>query len=460
MAVWSAVSISALEYSRIDADFYHPTYLNELESWHRLEERLGASKLGSLVAVPVRTGRTPTSRSIKGNEKCVRFIKTDTVREGSIDFDNSALLPARVVGKRDIIPDDAVVMTIIGATPDIVGRAAIVRATDPECVTNQNVAVVSTNGICDPYFLTAYLQTKWGRDQVWRHSRRTEQVNLNCREIERILVPHPPVAYQETIGTLIRDAFAAADRGVVLYQEAQQLLDSELGLDKLTFEKPTGYTARLSDLENSRRSDAEFYNPELRFLWAKLSKKFYLRGLPEFVKVTKFANPDYGDNGFPIVTQKHLRSISPEGYGDDLRATTAWGTANLSAILRTNDLLFYSVGAYLGKTNIWLNSDEAVPASFITLLRCHEATDSGFLQVLLNSRYGLLQSKCFQSGTSQQYIYPKDIRRFLVPDVRNDLRKQIHMLVLESYAKEQESKALLEQAKARVEQLIKEAMQP
>ena len=418
------------------------------------------SKLGRFVAEPVRTGRTPKSRSIKDDEKCVRFIKTDTVREGSIDFYNSVLLPARVIGERDIIPDDAVVMTIIGATPEIVGRVAIVRANDPECVTNQNVAVVSTNGVCDPYFLTAYFQTKWGRDQVWRHSRRTEQVNLNCREVERVLVPNPATAYQEAIGTFVRDAFTAADRSVVLYQEAQQLLESELGLDKLIFRKPVVYTAQLSDLEISRRSDAEFYNPELRFLWAKLSKKFYLRRLPEFVKVTKFANPDYGNNGFPIVTQKHLRNISPEGYGDNLRATTGWGAANPSAILRTNDLLFYSVGAYLGKTNIWLNSDEAVPASFITLLRCHEATDSGFLQVLLNSRYGLLQSKCFQSGTSQQYIYPKDIRRFLVPDVRNDLRKQIHMLVLESYAKERESKALLEQAKARVEQLIEEAVMP
>ena len=34
----------------------------------------------------------------------------------------------------------------------------------------------------------------------------------------------------------------------MLYQ-AQQLLEAELGLDKLTFQKPVGYTARFSDVD-------------------------------------------------------------------------------------------------------------------------------------------------------------------------------------------------------------------
>ena len=262
MAVWSIVPVSALEYSRIDADFYHPMYLNALESWHQLEKCVGVSKLGKLITRPVRTGRTPKSRSIKGDEECVRFIKTATVREGSIDFSNSALLPARVIGERDIIPDDAVVITIIGATPEIVGRVAIVRATDPKCVTNQNVAVVSTKGVCDPYFLTAYFQTKWGREQIWRHSRQTEQVNLNCREVERVLVPNLATAFQEAIGTLVRDAFAVADRSVVLYKEAQTILLSELGLTNWQPKHRLTFVRNYSNTQEARRIDADYFQPK------------------------------------------------------------------------------------------------------------------------------------------------------------------------------------------------------
>jgi type I restriction enzyme S subunit len=69
-----------------------------------------------------------------------------------------------------------------------------------------------------------------------------------------------------------------------------------------------------------------------------------------------------------------------------------------------------------------------------------------------------LQSKCFQSGTSQQYIYPKDIRRFLIPEVARGMRKDIHALVLESFYKQMKAEQLLDQAKSRVEQLIEEAV--
>jgi hypothetical protein len=242
-----------------------------------------------------------------------------------------------------------------------------------------------------------------------------------------------------------------------LYAQAQHLLESELGLEKLMFEKPVGYTARFSELEQSRRVDSEFFNPELRRFWQTLSARFEMIPISKLVAILKFANPSYGTGGMPIVTQKHLRSISPEGYGDELRTTVSWQQANPTAILRCNDLLFYSVGAYLGKTNLWLNSDTAVPASFITLLRCYNDNDAGFLHMVLNSRYGILQSKCFQSGTSQQYIYPKDIRKFLIPEANEKLRRELNELVSQSYEKGIESKRLLNQAKTRVEQLIEEA---
>ena len=209
----------------------------------------------------------------------------------------------------------------------------------------------------------------------------------------------------------------------------------------------------------SRRADAEFFNPELRYFQQEIAKNHSLRPITDFVSILKFSNPPYSEIGLPIITQKHLGKISPDNYGGDLVAHDAWVQANPLATIRNYDLLYYSVGAYLGKTNIWLSKDKAVHASFITMLRPFDPEEAGFLHVLLNSKYGILQSKCFQSGTSQPYIYPKDIRRFLIPVVSKSLRRQIHELVIESFSKGEESKQLLEQAKSWVEQLIEEAVQ-
>ena len=458
MAVWSAVPISALEYSRIDADFYHPTYLNELESWRRLDERVGVVRLGRIIAAPVRTGRTPRSRLVKGHEECIRFIKTDTVREGSIDFNNSALLPLRVIGERDIIPDDAVVMTIIGATPEIVGRAAIVRPNDPECVTNQNVAIIRTNKTFDPYFLTAYFQTKWGRDQVWRHSRRTEQVNLNCREVERVLVPNPVLATQEAIGNLVRDAFATTDRSIELYERAQNLLESELGLNRLTFLKPIGYTARfstvnLSDTFSAGRVDAQCFAPDALFYENWLHAHAQCDRLGSLLRSTAKGRQqaDITDGSMDYCSIKH---ISSRELVEASKCSPSEGTQ----LAGLDDLLLAITGATIGKIGIVKRYERLAFSGDLLCLRTAEMIDPHYLLLAMSHRLGQVQFNRWITGSTNGHLAPRDVARVLVPRLSNQTEAKIAELVKSSLCKRHESEQLLEKAKARVEQLIEEAV--
>ncbi|MDR6448359.1 type I restriction enzyme M protein [Paraburkholderia terricola] len=456
MAVWSAVSVSTLEYSRIDADFYHPTYLNELDSWRRLDERVGVARLAKIIAAPVRTGRTPASRLIKGDEKCIRFIKTDTVREGSIDFDNSALLPVRVVGERDIIPEDAVVMTIIGATPEIVGRAAIVRPDDPECVTNQNVAVIRTKGVFDPYFLTAYFQTKWGRDQVWRHSRRTEQVNLNCREVERILVPNPDIACQEDVGNLVRESFACADRSVELHQKAQQRLEAALGMDRWKLSKPVGYTSRFSEVETSRRFDPEHFSPAFHSYKSRLPAGIALSPLSHHLQFCRRGKqPNYAESGLPVVNSKHVESNRV------VLESNRKALPNLDSNLqiRSGDILINGTGrGTIGRAAPYLYRDSAIPDNHVTILRS-ESLDPVFASLYLNSFAGRMQVEMHQRGSSGQLeLYPFDIRKFLIWCAPVEFQRELRQIYEKAVSREREASRLLAEAKARVEQLIEEAV--
>lgn len=459
MAVWSTVPVSAIEYTRIDADFYHPRYLNELESWLRLDDHIGVTKLGRIIAAPVRTGRTPTSRQVKGNEECVHFVKTDTVREGLIDFENAVLLPARVVSDRDIIPDHAVLMTIIGATPEIVGRAGIVRPTDPICVTNQNVAVINTGSRFDPYFLAAYLQTKWGRDQVWRHSRRTEQVNLNCREVERVLVPNPAAEFQESTGDLVRNSFACADRGVELFQEAQALLEAELGLDKLMFQKPVGYVANFSDLETSLRSDAQHYQPRFKRLMDHLSDIRSARVRDIRSRNRRGLQPIYMRDGqMAVVNSQHLGPQHINYDGLERTGSKEFAAAS-EAHIQKDDLLIYTTGAYIGRTNVYLSDAPAMASNHVNILRLDPSIDAAYMALVFQSIVGQFQTQQHARGSAQAELYPSDIDRFVVPLLDADKQKAIGDLLRESLVKQQESRKLLDQAKTRVEQLIEAAVQ-
>lgn len=458
MAVCSSISISQVEYLRFDADFYHPKYLQELGTWKTLDERIGVAKLSHLISAPVRTGRTPSSRHIKEEDEIVPFIKTDGIREGRINFDSAGELPKRVLNGTDFIPADSVVVTIIGATPEIVGRAAIVRDADPRCVTNQNVAVITTNSKCDPYFLTAYFQTSFGRDQLWRHSRRTEQVNLNCREVERVLVLTPDVSLQNEIGDMVRASFAATDDSDSLYTQAQQLLESELGLDKLRFDKPVGYTARFSELELSHRTDAQHYQPRFTRLLEHLAK-FPGKRIRDIRRYNRRGiQPVYVENGtHAVVNSQHL---GPKHINYDGLQKTTEHIFNLSpeAHIQPDDLLIYTTGAYIGRTNVYLDEAPAFASNHVNILRLSPDIDHAYMAMVFQSIIGQFQTQKHARGSAQAELYPADIDKFMVPLLPPDKQQEIGNLVRESLTKQRESAQLLDQAKTRVEQLIEEAV--
>ena len=459
MAVWSSITTSKMEYTRIDADYYHPDYLSEMVIWQELKEKNNVSKLRHLIRTPVRTGRTPRSRLIKDGELCVPFIKTDTLREGSADFNNSDILPARILSDSDYIPNDSVIITIIGATPEIVGRVAIVRSEDPDCVTNQNVAVVCTNERCDPYYLTAFFQTKLGRDQLWRHSRRTEQVNLNCREVERVLVPLLIYGEQKEIGDLVRASFQSTDQSINLYQQAQNLLESELGLDKLNFKKPVGYTAQLSDVINNDRVDADFYHKKYQQLDA-IAVKFTIKKVKEISE--------------KLETGIYSQSYSSEGRNYLRGVDINKGFINSKSILKTN-LLLANPNTTVVKDDILVTrvgsigvcaiiEDEHSGSLFsdnLIRIRLHEKAEeeisASYLNLLLNTTYGQMQMVRYSRGSVQQRLNQTQLAQIPIPIIKREVQRKIEKLLDEHRNTKKESQKLLDQAKNRVEQLIEEA---
>ncbi len=456
MAVWSSITTSKMEYTRIDADYYHPDYLAEMVLWRKLKEQNNVSKLRHLIRAPVRTGRTPSSRAIKDGELCIPFIKTDTLREGSVNFNNSDFLPARVLSNNDYIPKDSVVITIIGATLEIVGRAAIVRPEDPDCVTNQNVAVVCTNEKCDPYYLTAFFQTKIGRDQLWRHSRRTEQVNLNCREVERVLVPLLTKGQQE-IGDLVRASFQSSDHSIELYNQAQHFLESELGLDKLTFKKPVGYTARfstvgLSDALHAGRIDAQCFSPSAVFYESWLREHNQCDPLNHLLeaKVKGRQQEEMEKGSTDYCSIKHIS-------GHELTGASKCLPSADTPLATQNNLLLAITGATIGKIGIVKRYKQLAFSGDLLCLKIAPGIDPHYLLVALDHTIGQVQFNRWITGSTNGHLAPRDVGKVLVPRFKDSAETRIAELVEESLRKRLESERLLEQAKTRVEQLIEEA---
>ncbi|MCG6878947.1 MAG: type I restriction enzyme HsdR N-terminal domain-containing protein [Deltaproteobacteria bacterium] len=281
------------------------------------------------------------------------------------------------------------------------------------------------------------------------------QQMITLERLRCILIPIFENSPQDKIGALHLNGLAERQKGISLYNQAMTLLESELGLDKLKFKKPMGYMARFRDLEQSRRLDPEHFYPEFQHLIANVPQHIELTPLGSQLSFCQRGKqPIYANEGLLVINSKHVRNNKINL--DDNRAATPAAESEL--LIRYGDLLMNGTGrGTLGRAAPYFTENFAIPDNHVTILRS-STLDPAYLSFYLNSRPGQLQVEMHQRGTSGQLeLYPFDIRKFLVWVAPESFQKEIRNLYDQAAESEQRSRALLDQAKTRVEQLIEEA---
>ena len=341
---------------------------------------------------------------------------------------------------------------------EFVGRTGIVKDQTDCTFASYLIRLVPNTDYILPEYLTVYLNTIFGIGQIKRRAMRSiNQANVSGAEV-RELIPLVEKAEQEEIARFVDKAFIRKQESEGFYRDAQKLLESELGLAKMSFHKPVGYTARFSDLEKSFRSDAQHYQPRFSQLLDHLadfpSKR--IRDIRAYNR--RGLQPVYVENGaINVVNSQHL---GPKHIDyDELQKTSELAFASATeGHIRNNDLLTYTTGAYIGRTNAYLSNVPALASNHVNILRLVSGIDAAYMALVFQSVIGQFQTQKHARGSAQAELYPSDIDRFVVPLLNHTKQEAIGNLVRESLERQRESKRLLDQAKTRVEQLIEEAV--
>ncbi len=220
---------------------------------------------------------------------------------------------------------------------------------------------------------------------------------------------------------------------------------------------------RSGSVWDAARLDAEHFHPQFQAMLdhVKLHAK-RCEVLSELcLLIDHGKQPPYAEDGPAFLfSQKYIGKTGINyDFPDDEGATRIDGqfaADNADYLLRRNDLVHYSVGAYIGRTQPFLEDEPlAMPGSFITLIRADESKIHPiYLGCVLNSIVGQMQTDKMKSASAQPYIYPKDIRQFLVPFVAPEIESEIVDCVEHSHVAKRLAKALLERAKRAVEVAI------
>jgi len=451
MAVFSIIKKSQLEGAkRLDAEYYQPEYLANIQKI----KSSNFDMISNLLSRSIVTGTTPKRRDCRNDGTDIKFIKTDTLRVGQIVFDEADCLPVKESRKNSELKSGDIIVTIIGATQDIVGRVARVFPSDPKMNINQNVGLLRPKELSFSSYLSIFLQTKYGRGQLWQQSKQTEQVNLNCREVENVLVPLPDKGFIREIDDLVITSYNLIEQSKKIYSQAENLLLEELGLKEFESEGGLWSVVKLSEVKKANRLDAEYFQPKYENLESKIRK--YKHDLLESV----LENVQAGFNSFTqpnkLFNYVELSNINPsigviDGFSEVLGKEAP---SRAKRVLKDGDVIVSSVEGSLGKVALVHKEQRDFLAS------------TGFFQfrskdILPEVLLVLAKSIVFQwqlekrcAGTILTAVPKESIKDMPIPILPKPTQQKIAELVRKSHESRKKAKELLDSAKRKVEELI------
>ena len=329
------------------------------------------------------------------------------------------------------------------------------------CVVPQNieefsifvsVALIKCKEI-NPYYLSTYINTSLGQEQLFRFNKGISQPDLHLEDISRLKVPIFPDTFQSKIESMVKSAHTKLEESKSLYSQAEDLLLGELGLKDWQPKNTLHTTKKFSDFAQSGRLDAEYYQPKYDDLFERL-QKVDCKTIKE-IQIINYRGfqPEYVENGkIDVINSKHILEDGLDYDNFEKTDEVSFNNA-VRAQVKYGDILTYTTGANIGRTQVYLSEKKAMASNHVNMLRVKDVNPI-YLALVLNSKIGRMQTEKSSTGSAQVELYPDDLASFIIPILPEAIQTKIASLIQQSFECKAQSKQLLEDAKRMVEEEI------
>lgn len=437
---------------RFEAEHFQKKYYHLFD----LLSKKKCEKLGSLVSDEIKTGHTPSMKNQSFYGGNYNFIKTDNLRTNEITepFSNQLSLKGYETLKRVHLKPGDIIVTIIGATYDIIARCALISDEILPATINQNIALVrpGKNKIV-PEYLVSYMNSKYGRMCLEYLARQTEQVNLNCQEIAQDIVPIFSGDFQAEIKSIVSKAYTLLRRSKASYKQAESDLIGALSLDTWVPSQEQVSVRSYMDISKVDRIDAEYYQSKYDELIAKIKILGSGTVQTECNLYSKNFNPEKSTE------YKYIELANIGNCGEINGCTLDLGSelpTRARRIVHTGNIIISSVEGSLQSCALIPDSFDGALCSTGFYVLDSNKINSETLLVLFKSApiQALLKQQC--TGTILTAFSKDGLLSIPIPKIDSDLQNKIRDSVKESFALRQKSTNLLEVAKHAVEIAIEQ----
>jgi restriction endonuclease S subunit len=444
---YSIIKKSRLEGAlRLDAEYYQPEYLELVDKIKKIRYE----KLGNL-CLKITDGSHITPEY---QESGIPFLMVRDVSEQQINFDNDVSFITKKMDKKlkccKPISGD-ILFTKVGS----VGVSAVVPPDAPSFNIFVSVAALKECKGVDKYFLSTFLNSKFGRFQAVRSAKGISQPDLHLEDIREFLVPLFSQNQQQGVSKLVVEATNLFENSKLLYQQAKNLLLDELGLKDFKEDDEDLFSVvNLSDVKTANRIDAEYFQPKCGRLILKIKKQNVklLSSVIENVPA-KFDAAAQPDKNFKYVELADINASvgTIDGFSEVLGKEAP---NRAKRVLKLGDVIVSSVEGSLGKVALVDKEQEGYLASTgFFQFRSKEILPEVLL-VLARSLVFQMQLEKMCAGTILTAVPKEAVNNVVVPVLPKPIQQKIADLVRVSHSARKKAKELLEEAKRKVEEMI------
>ncbi len=355
---------------------------------------------------------------------------------------------------RSQLKKDDVLLTITGVS---YGKSAVVTDEFIDANINQHSVKMTVRNII-PYFLSTFLNCKYGYSQSTRHVVGITRPALDYSAIKSFLIPDLDRNFQEVIASCCWQAEKSREDSKKRYNETQTLLLSELGLAGWQPKQQQTFVKNFSDTEYTERIDAGYFLPKYDEIVNAIKSCACgwdtLENLTTLEKCVEVGSKEYLESGIPFVRVSNLSpfEITQEKYiSEELYAEIMEHQPKQGEILLSKDAT-PGIAHYLRE-----EPDKMIPSGGI--LRLKSKTDkigNEYLTLVLNSILTQEQVNRDVGGSVILHWRPDQVARTAIPILSKDKQTEIEQKVIDSFNLRKRAKNLLESAKRAVEIAIEQ----
>lgn len=444
---------------RLDSNYFQKIFLNS-------EALIQSIKFHSLNATKTELksfGAYSLNNDVHYLDEGVPFIRGVNMKGGRITFADMIYIDEAVNGllwKSEVRPE----MVLLSMSGTIGNVAIASKHWKYPMNSNQDIAKIETRGDVNPYFLYAFLASKFGQHFLKREARGSVQQHVFLSQIEQLKIPIFANSFNDKIQNCVEESDRLKSRAEKLYEHSETLILETLSLTKF---KPSTEAVNIKSFKDSfgttGRLDAEYYQSKYEQMMARIAASSHAK-LGELVDIKKSIEPGsdaYADDdeGLPFL---RVADYSKQGItSPQVRLNKKFVVENSDKIAELKpkqDTILFSKDGSVGEAYRLRENADLITSGAILHLTVRDKTRvlPDYLTLVLNSIVVKQQAERDAGGSIILHWRKEEIENVLVPILDMSIQQKIASQVQESFKLKAESERLLEVAKRAVEIAIEE----